>query len=402
MNLGMEALHKVIETAARQERCAAPISDTTQRMESYNNLFGKLNGMAEKSSKFAENVMRFKNKAAELYAQDGASNLRRIDAMFTHGSFAEKLGAYQATKERLQEANITDLKNILEDSNRGKLERSCAKQSLQIDLGKEEALDHKALQNQEKKNINSNNFPNKLESRDCLGYLESYDNSKEAQELRMLGVPKVDLRDCKPEYRREIVSAVKDAFAAYPKLREQLSEIICTELDGSYADYGPISSDVPFGGRLRLNSKDFSSDFLQTELSEASTAGFFTPNRTPRSTVLHELGHGMHLDLCAQSCGLKYGEIPKYSDFENAVHQYLDNKHADKIVQDACAALNIEFDSCDFASSLSGYAAADEGEALAEAVAEALGNENPRPLAQEIYSNLLNYKERYINATENS
>ncbi len=223
--------------------------------------------------------------------------------------------------------------------------------------------------------------------------LPEYDDSKEAQALRDLGVPNVDLRGCNPEYRSDVVNAVKDAFNEYPELKDQLSKINCHDMnDGTYASYGPTSSDSRFGGCLNLNSKYFSSDDLPSSLAEESKQGWSVPNASPQSIVSHELGHGMHLDLCAQDCGLEYGKVPDSAAYNSAVQQYMDDVHADKIVQDACDSCGVDFDSWDFADQLTRYGASNYGEALAEAVAEVRNNDNPRPMAQAIYSNLMNYK----------
>jgi hypothetical protein len=224
---------------------------------------------------------------------------------------------------------------------------------------------------------------------------KEYDWSKEAQELRDLGIQSVDLRDCMPEYRSDVVAAVKDAINEYPELKDQLTKVSCHSMkDGTYASYGPTAGNLPFGGCLNLNSKYFSSNELPSSLADESSQGWSIPNASPRSIVSHELGHGMHLDLCASDCGLKYGEVPEPTAYNSAVQQYMDNVHADKIVEDACTQCGVEFDSWEFADELTKYGASDYGEALAEAVAEVRNNENPRPMACAIYSNLMNYNKR--------
>ena len=223
--------------------------------------------------------------------------------------------------------------------------------------------------------------------------LPEYDDSKEAQALRDLGVPNVDLRDCNPEYRSDVVNAVKDAFNEYPALKDQLSKVNCHAMkDDTYASYGPTSSDSRFGGCLNLNSRYFSSDAFPSRLAIDGIQGWLAPNTSPQSIVSHELGHGMHLDLCALDCGLEYGEVPDFAAYKSTVQQYLDNVHADRIVLDACDSCGVDFDTWDFADQLTRYGASNYGEALAEAVAEVRNNDDPRPLAQAIYSNLMNYK----------
>ena len=223
--------------------------------------------------------------------------------------------------------------------------------------------------------------------------MPEYDNSPEARELREMGIPNVDLRDCRPEYRGEVVDAVKDAISECPELKDQLTKVSCHEMsDGTYASYGPTQGNKKFGGCLNLNSKNFSSSSLQADLTEESKQGWSIPNSSPRSIVSHELGHGMHLNLCAKSCGLEYGKVPEGGRFNAAVQQYMNDVHADRIVEAACKDCNVQFDSWDFADHLTRYGATNYGEALAEAVAEVRNNAHPRPMASAIYRHLMNYK----------
>ncbi len=222
---------------------------------------------------------------------------------------------------------------------------------------------------------------------------KEYDNSYEAQELRDLGIKNVDLRECLPEYRKDIVSAVKDMLNDNPELKQQLSDVICCTIDDNrYADYEPTESDKPFVGKLRLNSEFFTSNTLRADLAEESKVGWSVPNDSPQSIVSHELGHGIHLGLCAKSCGISPGTIPKTSRYQEAVRQYMTDVHADTIVETACRDLGVEFNTDDFANHLSRYGSGEYGEALAEAVAEVKNNLNPRPMARTIYSRLMQYK----------
>ena len=220
-----------------------------------------------------------------------------------------------------------------------------------------------------------------------------YDTSFEAQELRDLGIKNVDLRDCSPEYRGDIVDAVRDMVRENPELKDQLSDVRCYPMqDGTYASYGPTGQGVPFGGKLNLNSKYFSSNTLRADLEVESQQGWSIPNASPHSIVSHELGHGVHLGLCAKSCGIVPGTIPDAGSYSAAVRQYMDDVHADRIVETACKDVGVEFDSWDFANQLTRYGASNYGEAIAEAVAEVRNNSNPRPMASAIYSRLMQYK----------
>lgn len=216
------------------------------------------------------------------------------------------------------------------------------------------------------------------------------DVSKEEKELRGMGIETVDLKECREEYRPKIVEAVKKMMERNPELQGQVREIRCQKLDNdlTYAEYGPTKVDQPFGGCLRLNSSWFSRKDLEQNLKEESDNGWLAPNANPQSIVEHELGHGMHLELCALHNGIRAGEVPDSDDFRLAVREYIDDRHAEEIVLEACREQKIEFESDEFANALSNYGAANYGEALAEAVSEVHNNANPRPMACGIYQKL--------------
>lgn len=210
--------------------------------------------------------------------------------------------------------------------------------------------------------------------------------------LRNLGVNNVDLSLCHELNRASVLSAVQYMFNRHPELRGQVSTIICEKMQsGTYAAYGPTKYGENFGGALHLNSDYFSNPNLDEDLKEKSKKGWFTPNACSESIVKHELGHALHLEICALACGVKNGSIPDYDKYRAVVRQYMDDCHVDAIVETACSRLGIEFDSWDFSNGLSKYGGTNYGEAIAEAVAEVESNNNPRPLASSIYQHLLSY-----------
>ena len=229
------------------------------------------------------------------------------------------------------------------------------------------------------------------------------DVSAEEKELRRMGIETVDLKECREEYRSQIVEAVKKVMESNPELRGQVREIRCQKLDSdlTYAEYGPTKIDQPFGGCLRLNSFWFSRKDLEQNLKEESDNGWLAPNANPQSIVEHELGHGMHLELCALHNGIRAGEVPDSDDFRLAVREYIDDRHAEEIVLEACREQKIEFESDKFANVLSNYGAANYGEALAEAVSEVHNNANPRPMARSIYQKLKERRQSLVSQNRN-
>lgn len=217
--------------------------------------------------------------------------------------------------------------------------------------------------------------------------------NQEAIRLQQMGVNRVFLDSCHEANRQSVVNAVEKMFTEHPELRGQVSEINCHPMsNGTYASYGPTHFGSNFGGVLNINSDYFSDPNLDADLQEKSQMGWFIPNASGESVIEHELGHGMHLELCALSCGVKNGSIPDPETYNRVIQQYMDDVHADTIVENACRSLNIEFDSWEFSRQLSKYGGSNYGEAIAEAVSEVEHNANPRPLASAIYRELLTYK----------
>lgn len=220
----------------------------------------------------------------------------------------------------------------------------------------------------------------------------------EYAELRRLGVEKIDLDECREEYRPQVIEAVKSMLEQNPEIVGQVREIRCWEMPNpdTYASYGPSEGDQPFGGVLNLNSTRFSDADLPKRLEENGKTGWMVPESSIRSVVTHEMGHAVHLELCALNNGVEHGQIPDREAYNRMVREYIDNRHADAIVETACKNYGIVFDSEAFADNLSVYGGSDYGEALAEAAAEAQTSEHPRPLASRIYAGLQSYKQRLM------
>ena len=180
-----------------------------------------------------------------------------------------------------------------------------------------------------------------------------------------------------------------------PELVGQVKEIRCWKMpnSGTFASYGPSGMDEPFGGVLNLNASRFSSSELPQELETAGKNGWFVPESDVRSIVTHEMGHAVHLELCAANNGIEHGQIPDPDAYRRMVWEYKNNRHADTIVEAACKSYGIEFDSEAFADNLSAYGGENYGEAVAEAEAEAQNSPYPRPMALRIHNALQIYKQ---------
>ncbi len=189
------------------------------------------------------------------------------------------------------------------------------------------------------------------------------------------------------------MTAVEEMFMSYPELKGQVKSIKCGKLSKSiYAAYQAPSSDERFGGHLILNTRQFSSPDLKKKLLDESIYGLAVPNASPKSIVMHELGHGLQLGLCAKANNINIDQVPDKLDHKKAVTDYMNCEYAKEIVEDSCAECGIKFGSAKFKEELTQYAARSYGEAMAEAVSEVGSSREPRILARTICARLKSYQ----------
>lgn len=235
-----------------------------------------------------------------------------------------------------------------------------------------------------------------------LGYrvpvkvIGKYDTA-ESLELQRMGIKTVQLSGCLSDNRKAVLNATKRMFKDHPELIGQLSEIVSKPIAPrskviTFAEYGPTQYGSFFGGSLTINSDSFSNPGFGKELENLSAKGWYIPDATPESLIVHELAHGLHLELCALACKVKNGSMPEIVDYRKVIEQYTADTHAKTIVERACSDLGIEFESWEFSRNLSNYGGANYGEAFAEAISEVKCSKSPRPLAQAIYRHYLEYK----------
>ena len=203
----------------------------------------------------------------------------------------------------------------------------------------------------------------------------------------------MDIRDCRSEYKKEVLNAVSEMFVSYTELKGQVKSIKCGKMSKNvYAAYQAPSRDESFGGHLILNTRQFSSPNLKKKLLDESVYGLAVPNASPKSIVMHELGHGLQLGLCANANNVTIGQITDKTKHEKTVTDYMKCEYAKEIVESACAECGVEFGSSKFKDELTHYAARSYGEALAEAVSEVGSSREPRILARTICSRLRSYQ----------
>lgn len=94
----------------------------------YGGVLGVMGNLAEKQLARAEKINAFANVAHKAYNE---SDAKRVDNMYANGTQLQKMGALKATIERVKGLDDAALKGIMQDKNRGRLERGCAKKALE-------------------------------------------------------------------------------------------------------------------------------------------------------------------------------------------------------------------------------------------------------------------------------
>ena len=122
-------LTKGLENAAASpEARMASAKEMAARLKQYGGLLGAVGNVAENKLNRLEKINSFAKDATQAYNE---GNTKRVDNMYTKGTQLQKMGALKATMERVKGLDDASLKGIMQDQNRGKLERGCAKKTLE-------------------------------------------------------------------------------------------------------------------------------------------------------------------------------------------------------------------------------------------------------------------------------
>lgn len=133
MSFGIESFTKQLEAASEPgELRAASMPEALQRIKSYGNFFyNKVSEyLAEKAVPAYEKAEKLRNElrntVIELYQQESAENIQKIDEMFYNGSSEEHMAVYSIISDKLYCLENAKLKSILSDMSRPMAERDMA------------------------------------------------------------------------------------------------------------------------------------------------------------------------------------------------------------------------------------------------------------------------------------
>lgn len=126
--IGIETMKNPEQLRESPDRNMATAKETANRLKSYGGVLGVMGNLAEKQLARAEKINAFANVAHKAYNE---SDAKRVDNMYANGTQLQKMGALKATIERVKGLDDAALKGIMQDKNRGRLERGCAKKALE-------------------------------------------------------------------------------------------------------------------------------------------------------------------------------------------------------------------------------------------------------------------------------
>lgn len=115
-------------TVASPEARMASAKETTARLKKCDGILGAVGNVAENKLNRLEKINTFAKAVTQAYNE---GNTKRVDNMYANGTQLQKMGALKATIERVKGLDDAALKGIMQDKNRGRLERGCAKYVLE-------------------------------------------------------------------------------------------------------------------------------------------------------------------------------------------------------------------------------------------------------------------------------
>lgn len=132
---GIELMKNPERLRESPEQNMATAKETANRLKSYGGVLGAIGNFAEKQLIRTEKINAFANVAHKAYNKGDAKS---VDYMYLKGTQLEKLGAYKATMERMNGLGNTQLMEIVQNKDCGRLERACAKK----EMGKNQETAH--------------------------------------------------------------------------------------------------------------------------------------------------------------------------------------------------------------------------------------------------------------------
>lgn len=110
------------------EQQISTVRENAERLKSYGGVLGAIGAFTEKQVDRVKKIDLFANAAHKAYTE---GNTKRVDNMYLKGTQLEKMGALKATSTRIKCLNNAQLKEVIQDKKRGRLERACAAKVLE-------------------------------------------------------------------------------------------------------------------------------------------------------------------------------------------------------------------------------------------------------------------------------
>lgn len=211
---------------------------------------------------------------------------------------------------------------------------------------------------------------------------------KEAEEAarREYGFDDVDLGGMDLESANDLNKAIDIALQEFPGVKGFVKTLKAVDTEEYVAQMAMGLHDAPdvLHAQLTVSTRYYNAADIDDTIKAAVDAKFWPIGSNRQSVFIHEFGHVAEYAHALKIMGGWTGTSMAADEIQIALMRLDRGKLSTEIVTEALTALGIVNTPQNIVDELSQYAATNSKETLAEAIAEAVGTDNPRRLAVKI------------------
>ncbi|MFC3802702.1 minor capsid protein [Cohnella sp. GCM10012308] len=211
---------------------------------------------------------------------------------------------------------------------------------------------------------------------------------KEAEEAarRDYGFDDVDFAGMDLENANDLNKAINIALREFPSVKGFVKTLKAVDTDEYVAQMAMGLRDAPdvMHAQLTVSTHYYNVADIDDTIKASVDAKYWPAGSNRQSVFIHEFGHVVEYAHALKLLGGWTGLQMLADEIQIALMRLDRGKLSKEIVAEALAVLGIENTPQNIVDELSQYAATNSKETLAEAVAEAVGTDNPRRLAVKI------------------
>lgn len=206
----------------------------------------------------------------------------------------------------------------------------------------------------------------------------------EKRALSDYGFDEADYAELDLESANAINEAVDKALKEFPELKGFTKKISAVNDDSFVAQASMSYKDGKLLSSLKISSHYFKTDEIDGIIEEAVKVKHWPDGSNKQSIFIHEFGHLAEYAHAVKLVGAKIDLPVDPEDAQILFSRLKKGTLSLSIVEEALDELGIEGSPNTIRNELSNYANTNSKETLAEAIAEAVGTDNPRRLAKSI------------------